>query len=159
MAKEQDENKSINQFVTFTLGDEEYGISIIRVQEIIRYQPPTRVPQTSECLEGVLNLRGRVIPVVNLRHRFGLCENEHDRATRIVVVEVDQQVIGLVVDSVREVRNIEKERIDPPPPMGTAIDSKFIHGMGKLEDQLVILLVIDEIFDPNERMHMAEIAA
>jgi len=146
-----DKHEGFCQFVSFTLGGEEYGIPILRVQEIIRYETLTCVPQFSDFVEGVLNLRGQVIPVVDLRRRFGMPESEHDRSTRIVVVEIDRQIIGLVVDSVTKVRTINENQIDPPPAMGASVGREFIVGMAKLENHLVILLNMDRILTDEEK--------
>ncbi len=147
------------QFVSFTLAREEYGIPILRVQEIIRYKKLTRIPQSAEFIEGVLNLRGRVIPVVDLRRRFELPENESDHTARIIVVEIKKEVMGLIVDAVSEVRTLDQDCIDPPPPMGADIDTEFISGMGKLEDRLIILLELDHMFSAREREEIAKTAA
>jgi len=97
------------------LSGEEYGIPILQVQEIIRYEKLTHIPQSSEFIEGVLNLRGKVIPVVDLRRRFGLQESDNDNTTRIIVVELADRTTGLIVDAVSEVRNLDKDQINPPP--------------------------------------------
>lgn len=139
------------QYVSFVLAEEEYGVPIVKVQEIIRFTQLTRVPHTSEFLEGVLNLRGRVIPVIDLRRRFALPEAERDRNTRIVVVEVEGRTVGVIVDGVSEVLQISKADIEPPPPLGTRVRTDFIEGMGKVGDRLVILLEIDKMLTSEEK--------
>ena len=151
MSEETDVVRGIRQFVSFILAGEEYGIPILQVREIIRYTSLTRVPRSAAFIEGVLNLRGQVIPVINLRKRFGLPAIEHTSSSRIVVVEVQQQTVGVTVDSVNAVRGIDESQIDPPPPMGTQIDTEFISGMGKLDDRLIILLNLDRAFSTEEK--------
>ena len=159
MSDETDVVRGTHQFVSFTLAGEEYGVPILQVREIIRYSSLTRVPQSAEFVEGVLNLRGQVIPVINLRKRFGLPETEHDSSTRIVVVEICEQTMGLVVDAVSSVQTIDESQIEPPPPMGSQIDSEFISGMGKIENRLMILLNLDQAFSIEEKELMTEMEA
>jgi len=146
-----------DQFVSFTLANEEYGIPILRVQEIIRHSEPTRVPRTPDFVEGVLNLRGQVIPVIDLRRRFGLPAGERNRDTRIIVVEAGNQTIGMVVDGVSAVVPIGRRQIEPPPPMGAQVRTDFIVGMGKVEDRLIILLDIDRILTAPEKSAIDEL--
>ncbi|MFN3480202.1 MAG: chemotaxis protein CheW [Thermodesulfovibrionales bacterium] len=132
------------QLVTFKLGDEEYGIDILKVQEINRMTEITSMPKAPFSVEGVINLRGKVIPVVNLRKRFGLDLKEIDSQSRIIVVDIGSTV-GLIVDSVSEVLRISSDTIEPPPPITGGIGSEHILGIGKLEDRLIILLDIDKL--------------
>lgn len=138
------------QYVSFVLQGEEYGVPILHVKEIIRYETLTHIPQSPPFVDGVLNLRGQVIPVINLREKFNLDRCEHDKSTRIIVVEMDKRVVGMVVDEVSEVLQINANQISPPPPMGTTLDTAFIYGMGKINDQLIILLTVDKIISLNE---------
>jgi len=146
------------QYVSFILADEEYAVPILKVQEIIRFTKLTRVPKSSEFVEGVLNLRGRVIPVIDLRKRFGLPSAEKDRNSRIVVVEVDNRTVGMTVDGVSEVLQINQSDIEPPPPLGARVRTDFIEGMGKVGDRLMILLDIDRILSAEEKGALDEIA-
>lgn len=132
------------QLVTFKLGDEEYGIDILKVQEINRMTEITTMPKAPFSVEGVINLRGKVIPVVNLRKKFGLDIKEVDAQSRIIVVDIGSTV-GLIVDSVSEVLRISSDTIEPPPPITGGIGSEYIRGIGKLEDRLIILLDIDKL--------------
>jgi purine-binding chemotaxis protein CheW len=139
------------QIVSFKVGDEEFGLDILTVQEIIRLQDLTRVPNSPDFVDGVINLRGKVIPVIALRKRFGLPEQDHDKQTRIVVLEVKSIVVGLIVDSVSEVLRIPASAVVPPPRLGT-IEQEFVAGVGKLEDRLLILLDVHRIVSaPNPR--------
>ncbi len=147
------------QYVSFVLDGEEYGVPILNVKEIIRYESLTRLPQSPEFIEGVLNLRGQVIPVVNLRTKFELIQHEADRNTRIIVVEVKDRTVGMVVDQVSEVLMISSNQIAPPPPMGTKLNTEFISGMGKMDEKLIILLDIDRILSLDETNLLQEAVA
>jgi purine-binding chemotaxis protein CheW len=139
------------QLVVFQLAAEFYGVEISRVHEIIRLQSVTRVPRAPAFVEGVINLRGKVIPVVDLRRRFGLPTAEHTRASRIVVVEIGDQVVGVVVDGVSEVLRVNGATVEPPSPVVAGIDSEYIHGIAKLPERLVILLDLDRVLAREER--------
>jgi purine-binding chemotaxis protein CheW len=134
------------QLVTFGLGNEEFGVDILAVKEINRMMDLTRVPQSPPEVEGVINLRGKIIPVMDLRKRFGLPVSANTEQTRIVVVEVHGRMIGFLVDRVREVLSIESTIVDPAPRMVCSIDSQFIAGVGKLRDRLLILLDLQKLF-------------
>jgi purine-binding chemotaxis protein CheW len=146
------------QLVVFQLGAELYGVEIARVHEIIRLQTVTRVPHAPAFVEGVINLRGKVIPVVDLRRRFGLPLADHTRASRIVVVEIGDQVVGIVVDGVSEVLRVNKGTIEPPSPVVAGIESDYLHGIAKLPERLVILLNLDRVLARDERRAL-EVAA
>ena len=134
------------QLVTFEVGSEQFAIDILAVQEINRMMQITRVPRSAECLEGVINLRGRIIPVVDLRKRFGLPPAERSADSRIVVVEVGGRVIGFIVDRVNEVLRVDGSIVDPPPSMSGGVDRDYIRGVAKLETRLVILLDLPRLF-------------
>ena len=140
------------QLVSFEIGREEYAIPILAVQEINRMMPITRVPHSTPSLEGVINLRGRIIPVVDLRKRFGLEANQHDSDARIIVVEVggEGRVLGFTVDRVHEVLRIDPSIVDPAPSVGGSAAPDFVSGVGKLEDRLIILLDLARLFTPRE---------
>ncbi len=134
------------QLASFRLGEEEYAIDISAVQEINRMTEITKVPNSPPYIEGVLNLRGRIIPAVNLRKKFGLPEREYDRHTRIMVVDVEGTMVGLIVDAVSEVLRISPETIEPAPEMSAGVNSKYIMGVGKINGRLVILLDLERLF-------------
>lgn len=144
------------QLVVFSLLDEDYGIDIYKVQEIIQYRDITYVPKAPVFVKGVINLRGRIIPVIDLKERFGLPEKEVTPDTRIIVVEISSQTVGLIVDSVTEVLRIPKSDIEPPPPV-TTIEADFIEGVGKLDERLIIILDIDRILTKEEKLELAGI--
>ncbi|MEM1208281.1 MAG: chemotaxis protein CheW [Planctomycetota bacterium] len=138
------------QLVTFVIGDEEFAVPILAVQEINRMLQITRVPQSPPYVEGVINLRGKIIPVINLRGRFGMDKLEDNADTRIIVVEVNDRVIGFTVDRVNEVLRIAADIVDPAPQMASGLDAEYIQGVGKLEDRLLILLSLDKLFTDDQ---------
>ena len=142
---EQEHEDNLLQLVTFRIGEEEFGVDILSVQEIIRLMQITMVPHAAAFIEGVINLRGKVIPVVNMRTRFNLPAVEHDGNTRIVVMEFNQKIVGFLVDGVSEVLRIPASTVEPAPPVVCGIGSEYIRGVGKLEDRLLILLDLDTL--------------
>ena len=142
------------KYLTFTLANEEYGIGILKIREIIGMMPITAVPQTPPCVKGVINLRGKVIPVVDLRLRFGMEEIEYTERTCIIVVEIAGQAVtiqtGIVVDAVSEVLNIKAEEIEDTPTFGIKLDTDYILGMAKMEGNVKILLDINRVLNDEE---------
>ncbi len=138
------------QLVSFHIGDEEFATDILNIQGINRMMEITRVPNTPTYVEGIINLRGQVIPVVNLRKRLGFDHKEPDKDTRIIVVEIANRVIGFIVDSVNEVLRINSSITEPPPPMIAGIDSEYITAVGKLDDRLLILLDLEKVLTGEE---------
>lgn len=143
------------QVVVFDVAHEAYAVDIARVHEIIRWQPITVIPGAPSCVEGVINLRGKVIPVLDLRQRFGLPTAALTSASRIVVVEINEQTLGLMVDGVSEVLRVAADRIAPPSPLMVSIDSRYLRGIAKLEDRLVVLLDLDQVLSPIEQQQLA----
>ena len=137
-------HEELLQLVGFHVGGAEFGIDILRVQEIIRAQQLTRVPNSPEFMEGVMNLRGKIIPVIALRKRFGLEEAPPDKQNRIVVVEIQGTVLGFIVDAVSEVLRIPADTVEPPPRLGL-VEREYVSGVGKLGDRLLILLDADRL--------------
>ncbi len=133
------------KYLTFGLAEEDYGLEILKVREIFGMMEVTAVPQTPGYIKGVINLRGKVIPVVDLRLKFCMNEKAYDEATCIIVVDVAGVEIGIIVDRVLEVLDIEGEEIDDPPSFGTNVDTDFILGMGKSETTVTILLDITRV--------------
>ncbi len=138
-------DETLLQLVTFKIGEEEFGVDILAVQEIIRLMQITMVPRAPEFIVGVINLRGKVIPVVDMRRRFGLPEVERDSHTRIVVMELGQKIVGFLVDAVSEVLRIPADTVEPAPPVVAGIGSEYLKGVGKLDDRLLILLDLDNL--------------
>jgi purine-binding chemotaxis protein CheW len=155
-------NDREGKYLTFTLAGEEYGIGILKIKEIIGMMAITSVPQTPKFVKGVINLRGKVIPVVDLRLRFAMDSIDYNDRTCIIVVEIGRRgtdiVIGIVVDSVSEVLNIKSEDIEDTPTFGTALNTDYILGMAKMEGKVKILLDIDEVLSQDE-IQMLEKAA
>lgn len=145
------------QLVIFMLGKEEYGLPITKVQEINRMVSITRLPQTPDFMEGVINLRGRVLPVLDLRKRFQLAEAVMNDDTRIIIVDVAGQTLGIVVDAVTEVVRLQADSVEPPPP-AFILDSQYIEGIGKLDGRLLILLAIDKVLTTQEAIVLQSIA-
>ncbi len=135
------------QLVSFRLGQEEYGVEITKVQEIILMGEITKVPQTPEYIKGLINLRSSVIPIVDLRLRFGLPPQDTTDETRIMVVNVRGKTIGIIVDAVSEVLRISKDQIAPPPPTVAGLGREYLTGLVKLDKRLLILLDIERILD------------
>lgn len=145
------------QLVTFSIGDEEFGVEILKVQEIIRMLEITKVPKAPPFVEGVINLRGKVIPIIDLRKRFGLASRDHDKNTRIIVINIHSMIVGFVVDSVSEVLRLPLNTVEPPPPVVAGLDSDYISGVGKLEDRLLIMLDLDRLLSNEEQAHLGHI--
>lgn len=144
------------QLVVFDLSSEAYGVDIGAVREIIRLQDITKVPRTPEFVEGVINLRGKVIPVVDLRKRFGLPAEEESKENRIVVVDIGAQDIGVVVDAVTEVLRIATESVEPPASVITTADSEYLLGIAKLDSRLIILLDLERVLTETEHSSLLE---
>jgi purine-binding chemotaxis protein CheW len=140
-------DSSISQLVGFRLGDEDYAIAITKIQEIILMKPITRIPQVPDYIEGLINLRGSVIPIVNLRKRFGLAPRDADDETRTIVVNIHDKTVGCIVDAVTQVMRISRDEIQPPPLSVLAIAHQHIAGLARLEDRLLIILDIERLFD------------
>lgn len=150
---------TILQLVSFNIGDEEFGVDILGVQEINRMTEVTRVPNAPSYVEGVINLRGKVIPVIDLRKRLMMAVRGHDQDTRIIVVEIENKVIGFVVDKVNEVLRIPQSVTEAPPSMVSGIKSDYITAIGKLTDRLIILLDLDKILSDDEKAQVSQTAA
>jgi purine-binding chemotaxis protein CheW len=139
------------QIVTCRLDREEFAVDILSVQEINRMVDITRVPKAPRFVEGVINLRGRIIPVLDLRRRFGVPDAERTSRSRIVVVNVRGRVVGLIVDSVTEVLRIPRSAVEPPPSLGSSVGAEFIQGVGRINDRLLTLLDLNRLLTPAEQ--------
>ncbi len=141
------------QLVSFMLGEEEFGVDVLKVREIIRMPEITRVPNTPHYVEGVINLRGKVIPVMSMRNRFGLEQKEWDKQTRIMVMEVDSELMGFIVDSVSEVIRISEQEIQPPPAVvSTGVDHECLSGIISQRERLLVLLDLEKVSSREDRM-------
>ena len=150
LAEEGQEDTQEGKFLTFSLGDEEYGIAIRNVTEIIGIQNVTDLPDMPDYIKGVINLRGKVIPVIDVRLRFDLKEREYDERTCIIVVSINEMAVGLIVDSVSEVIDIPANDIEPSPKVKKGESSRFIQGLGKVNDEVKILLDIQNMLFDSE---------
>jgi purine-binding chemotaxis protein CheW len=145
-----DYSGDVNQYLTFSLGEEEYGIEILKVQEIKGYSAITYIPNTPPHIKGVMNLRGTVIPVVDLRAKFGMPAVEYNKFTVIIVLTVGEKILGLVVDAVSDVLNIAPGEVRPAPDFGSRVDTKFISGVASVNDKLAVLLDINKLLSEDE---------
>ena len=141
------------QLVSFMLADEEYGVEVLKVREIIRMPTITRMPNTPQHIEGIINLRGKVIPIISMRKRFGLMENENNANTRIIIMDVAGALTGFIVDAVSEVIRIHSSEIQPPPSMvmSGGIGQEFITGVFNHAERLLIIMDVDRMFSEDER--------
>jgi purine-binding chemotaxis protein CheW len=145
------------QFLTFNLADEYYGVDILKVQEIKGYTTVTRIPNTPDYLKGVLNLRGTIVPIVDLRMKFGMGTTEPTPFTVVVVVNVRNRVMGFLVDAVSDVLDLNAKNIQPPPELGNAVDITFVAGIGNANDRLVTLLDIDRVLTEDELKNVEDL--
>jgi len=140
-----------DQIVVFELGTEQFGVDISSVESIIKMQAITKMPHAPAFVEGVTNLRGKVLPVIDLRKRFGMASNEVDKDSRIIVISVNRTEVGMVVDGVSEVFTVPDQAVEPAPSIATTVDSAFITGIAKLDGRLVILLDLDRVLTIQEQ--------
>ena len=153
------ESTEILQLVSFNIGVEEFGVDILKVQEINKMIHITKVPNSPDFIEGVINLRGRVIPVIDLRTRMGMDRAESNKDTRIIIVEVSDRTVGFIVDAVNEVLRIPANITEPPPQMVTSVNAEYITGVGKLEDRLLLLLDLEKVLVDEEKVQLGETGA
>lgn len=145
------------QLIVFSLGGEEFGVEITKVQEIIRMKEITELPNNSEFMAGIINLRGDIISVIDLRKRFEV-EQKETKKTRIIIVEMDSQDVGLIVDSVSEVLRIDHEEIDDAPERIAGIKDDYLRGIGKIDERIVILLDLDKLLTAEEKIELENVS-
>ncbi len=149
-----EDQMSVNQYLTFSVDDDQYALSVANIREVLEFQSVTRVPRMPDYMRGIINLRGFVVPVIDLKMKFGLGQTARSVNSSVIVTEIllpDRDiVIGLLTDAVSEVIVIESDEIEPAPSIGTSIDSSFIQGMGKKQDQFIIILNIDSVLSSHE---------
>jgi len=153
------EAEELRQLISFSVGEEEYGLELLRVKEVIRMREITWLPKAPSFVKGIINLRGDVIPIIDLRDKFGLESREDTAQTRVIVVEIEGRLLGLVVDSASQVVRIAADQIDPPPPVPGGFSQELITGVGKIDDRLVILLNADSILTAGEKMALSSLDA
>jgi len=144
------ENSELLQLVSFKIGNEEFGVDILKVQEINKLVQITQVPSAPEFVDGVVNLRGRIIPIIDMRTRLQLPKKEHDKNTRIIIIELNNNTIGFIVDAVSEVLRISRDIIEEPPAISKGINAEYITAVAKLEDRLLILLDLERLLTVEE---------
>lgn len=152
-----EESSELLQLVSFMIDKEEFGVNILCVQEINRLMQITKVPNVPDFVEGVINLRGRVIPVIDLRTKLKIQKKDRDNNTRIIVVEIEGKTIGFIVDSVKEVLRIPTSITEAPPEMVTGIDSDYIMAVAKLDDRLITLLNLEKILSNTEKDKLQDV--
>jgi purine-binding chemotaxis protein CheW len=148
-----------NEFLAFTLGKEEYGIDILKVQEIRGYEAVTRIANAPEFIKGVVNLRGIIVPIVDMRIKFHLGEPTYDQFTVVIILNIGGRVMGMVVDSVSDVITLTADQIKPAPEMGTAFNTDYLIGLGTLDERMLILIDIDKLMSSAEMGLIDKIAA
>ncbi|NTV51174.1 MAG: chemotaxis protein CheW [Geobacteraceae bacterium] len=147
----------VSEFLTFTLGNEEYGIDILKVQEIRGYDTVTHIANAPEFIKGVINLRGVIVPIVDMRIKFKVGEPTYNEFTVVIIINVLDRVIGMVVDGVSDVVALTPEQIKPTPEMGTALNTDYITGLGTLNDQMLILVDIEKLMSSEEMQVMEQV--
>lgn len=159
-AAQDEQSQDTDQYLTFMLGDNEYGVEILRVQSIQGWKSATPIPNSPDYVLGVTNLRGAVVPIVDLRRRFNLESKDFGPTTVVIVVRVDgleqNRIVGMVVDGVSEVYSVERRSIQPAPDVGENVDLKFVHGLSTMNDRMLILLDIDKLLDDSVALDMAD---
>lgn len=148
-----------NEFLAFTLGKEEYGIDILKVQEIRGYEAVTRIANAPEFVKGVVNLRGIIVPIVDMRIKFKLGEPTYDQFTVVIILNISGRVVGMVVDSVSDVITLTQEQIKPAPEMGTAFNTDYLIGLGTMDERMLILVEIDKLMSSEEMGLIEKVAA
>jgi purine-binding chemotaxis protein CheW len=148
-----------NEFLAFTLGKEEYGIDILKVQEIRGYEAVTRIANSPDFVKGVVNLRGIIVPIVDMRIKFNLGEPTYDQFTVVIILNIGGRVVGMVVDSVSDVITLTPEQIKPAPEMGTAFNTDYLIGLGTLDERMLILVDIDKLMSSAEMGLIEKLAA
>ncbi len=148
----QVEEKTANsiQLVSFTVGNEDYGVHIGQVQEIIRMTGITHLPQTEEYVKGVINLRGNIIPIIDMRTKFHMDSLEYSELTRVIVVNMNDKLVGLVVDSVAKVLELAEKEIEDPPEVIHGLSREYIDGIGKLDEKMIIILKVEKVLSDDE---------
>ncbi len=147
------------EYLAFTLAQEEYGIDILRVQEIRGYEPVTRIANAPDFIKGVVNLRGIIVPVVDMRIKLNLGTPTYDQFTVVIILSIAGRVVGMVVDSVSDVMTLQPEQIKPAPEMGTSFDSDYLIGLGTLNERMLILVDIDKLMTSPEMGLIEKLAA
>ncbi|MEA3374366.1 MAG: chemotaxis protein CheW [Campylobacterota bacterium] len=155
--KKTEELTTANRYLTFFVEDEQYGIDISKIKEIIAAMHITHIPKTPDFVKGVINLRGSIIPVVDIRLKFGMPEREIDMNTAIIIYEVDKVSIGFIVDQVEDVLSLDKEHISEAPHFGSSIDTSFIENVAEVDNDVIMLLNLEKIFEAEELLDISKL--
>ncbi|MBS1169374.1 MAG: chemotaxis protein CheW [Burkholderiaceae bacterium] len=150
---------SISEFLAFKLGQEEYGVDILKVQEIRGYETVTRIANAPEFIKGVVNLRGTIVPIVDMRIKFNLGIPAYDQFTVVIVLNIGNRVVGMVVDSVSDVTTLDPAQIKPPPSVGTALNTDYLLGLGTIDERMLILVDIDQLMSSSDIGLIEKLAA
>ncbi len=145
-----EEDRAAHEFLAFTLGKEEYGIHILKVQELRGYETPTRIANAPEFIKGVVNLRGIIVPIVDMRIKFNLGTPTYDQFTVVIILNIGGRVVGMVVDSVSDVITLTPDQVKPAPEMGTALNTDYLIGLGTVAERMLILVDIDKLMSSEE---------
>jgi purine-binding chemotaxis protein CheW len=159
MSDAENAGNAVQEFLAFKLGSEEYGIDILKVQEIRGYEAVTRIANAPEFIKGVINLRGIIIPVVDMRIRFNLGTPTYDQFTVVIILNIGGRIMGMVVDSVSDVTTLTPDQIKPAPEMGTAFNSDYLMGLGTVDERMLILIDIDRLMSSSEMGLIDKMAA
>nr|WP_192805067.1 chemotaxis protein CheW [Noviherbaspirillum aerium] len=157
--EKSDKDIAGQEFLAFTLGKEEYGIDILKVQEIRGYETVTRIANAPDFIKGVVNLRGIIVPIVDMRIKFHLGEPTYDQFTVVIILNIGGRVVGMVVDSVSDVITLSPEQIKPAPEMGTALNTDYLIGLGTIDQRMLILVDIDKLMSSSEMGLIEQLAA
>lgn len=147
---ESEANDAMNEFLTFCLGKEEYGIEILKVQEIRGYEAITQIANAPDFIKGVVNLRGIIVPIIDMRIKFCLGSVEYDQFTVVIILNVAGRVMGIVVDGVSDVISLESEQIRPTPGLGSVIDTEYIMGLGTIDERMLIMIDIEKLMSSHD---------
>lgn len=156
-APNSDAGLTINEFLIFKLGDEEYGIEILKVQEIRRYEAITQIANTPDFIKGVINLRGIIVPIIDMRIKFSLSNVSYGQFTAVIILNVSGQVMGIVVDGVSDVLTIAPNQMRPAPELGSVIDTEYIMGLGTVDDRMLILIDIEKMMNSGNMKSIEQI--
>ena len=157
-ALEKEEANRLQEFLTFTLGPEEYAIDILKVQEIRGYEPPTTIAHAPSFIKGVINLRGTIVPIVDMRIKFAVGSADYTPFTVVIILNILNRVVGIVVDSVSDVTTLSSSQIRPAPEFASTVDTKYIQGLGTLEDRMLIVVDIEQLMLSSEMSLLDEAA-
>jgi purine-binding chemotaxis protein CheW len=155
----QESAQAGREYLSFVLGEAQYCIDILKVQEIRTYEEPTRIANTPEFIKGVMNLRGNIVPIIDLRVKFGLPEHRYDTQTVVIVLNVARRTVGVVVDGVSDVINVPAAEIKPPPELGGSLDTQYLQGLATVNGQMMIIIDIERLMTSRDMAIMDEAAA